>query len=84
MAPADPEDGVFDVTIIGHATRRGLVRLLPGLRTGKHLTHPAVRTLRARTVTLTGNSWPAYADGEPQGSVPVTVSCVPSALTVLA
>jgi len=81
---ADPEDGVFDVTIIGHATRRGLMRMLPGLRTGGHVTHPAVRTLRARSVTLAGNTWPAYADGEPQGTVPVTASCVPGALTVLA
>jgi diacylglycerol kinase (ATP) len=81
---ADPEDGVFDVTVIGHATRRGLIRMLPGLRTGNHVTHPAVRTFRAAAVTLTGNTWPAYADGEPQGTVPVTVSCVPGALTVLA
>ena len=81
---ADPEDGVFDVTIIGEATRRGLVRMLPGLRTGNHLTHPAVRTLRARSVSLAGNTWPAYADGEPQGTVPVTATCVPGALTVLA
>lgn len=80
---ADPGDGVFDVTIIGHATRRGLLRMLPGLRTGKHVTHPSVRTLRARSVSLDGNTWPAYADGEPQGRVPITATCVPDALTVI-
>lgn len=80
---ADPSDGLFDVTIIGHATRRGLLRMLPGLRTGKHVTHPSVRTLRARSVSLDGNTWPAYADGEPQGRVPVTMTCVPDALTVI-
>ena len=80
---ADPGDGVFDVTIIGHATRRGLLRMLPGLRTGKHVTHPSVRTLRARSVSLDGNTWPAYADGEPQGHVPITATCVPDALTVV-
>ncbi len=80
---ADPSDGLFDVTIIGHATRRGLLRMLPGLRTGKHVTHPAVRTLRARSVRLEGNTWPVYADGEPQGRVPATVTCVPDALTVV-
>ena len=80
---ADPADGLFDVTIIGHATRRGLLRMLPGLRTGKHVTHPSVRTLRARSVSLDGNTWPAYADGEPQGRVPTTATCVPNALTVI-
>jgi len=80
---ADPADGLFDVTIIGHATRRGLLRMLPGLRTGKHVTHPSVRTLRARSVSLDGNTWPAYADGEPQGRVPATATCVPNALTVV-
>jgi diacylglycerol kinase (ATP) len=58
--------------------------MLPGLRTGKHVTHPAVQTLRAREIHLGGSPWPAYADGEPQGAVPVTATCVPDALTVLA
>ncbi|MFF5987398.1 diacylglycerol/lipid kinase family protein [Prauserella flavalba] len=80
---ADPGDGLFDVTVVGNAGRRELVRMLPGLRTGRHVTHPAVTTLRAREVTLSGNDWPVYADGEPLGRVPVSVTCVPGALAVL-
>ncbi|PXY30218.1 sphingosine kinase [Prauserella coralliicola] len=80
---ADPGDGLFDVTVVGDADRRELVRLLPSLRTGRHVTHPAVTTLRAREVTLSGNDWPVYADGEPLGRVPVSVTCVPRALAVL-
>ena len=57
----------IDVTVVGKATRRELLRLLPSLRAGKHLTHPAVRTLKAREVHLDGNDWPVYADGEPMG-----------------
>ncbi|QRP49984.1 diacylglycerol kinase family protein [Amycolatopsis sp. FDAARGOS 1241] len=87
---ATPDDGLFDVTIIGAAGRLQLLRLLPGLRTGAHLDHPAVRTLRTRTLSIDGPQtpesagWPAYADGESQGSTPVTATCVPGALTVVA
>ncbi|MBK1782957.1 diacylglycerol/lipid kinase family protein [Prauserella cavernicola] len=80
---ADPEDGLFDVTVVGEATRRELVRMLPSLRTGAHLDHPAVTTLRARRLTLSGGDWPVYADGESLGRLPVSVSCVPRALAVL-
>ncbi|WP_343034605.1 hypothetical protein [Amycolatopsis anabasis] len=45
---------------------------------------PNVRMLRARESSLDGNDWPAYADGEPFGSVPVSARCVPDALSVVA
>ncbi|GAA3569771.1 YegS/Rv2252/BmrU family lipid kinase [Amycolatopsis ultiminotia] len=80
---ADPGDGLFDVTVIGSAGRFGLVRMLPGLRTGRHLGHPAVRTLRTRTLRVEAPGWPAYADGEDQSRTPVEATCVPSALTVV-
>ncbi|EHR51082.1 sphingosine/diacylglycerol kinase-like enzyme [Saccharomonospora marina XMU15] len=80
---ARADDGLFDLTVVGQAGRGQLIRMLPTLRTGKHLSHPAVHTLRAREVTLSGNDWPAYADGEPLGALPVTATCVPEALTVL-
>ncbi|WP_158883835.1 diacylglycerol/lipid kinase family protein [Amycolatopsis anabasis] len=80
---ARPDDGLFDVTVVGKATRRELVRMLPSLRGGNHLEHPKVRTLRAREISLAGNDWPAYADGEPLGTVPVSVRCEPGALSVV-
>ncbi|NIH80505.1 diacylglycerol/lipid kinase family protein [Amycolatopsis viridis] len=80
---ADPADGLFDVTVIGRATRADLLRILPGLRHGKHLRHPAVRTLRAREVRIEASGWPWCADGEVLAGGPVTVRCVRDALTVL-
>ncbi|GAB2788432.1 diacylglycerol/lipid kinase family protein [Amycolatopsis magusensis] len=77
---ARPDDGLFDVTVVGRASRTELVRMLPRLRAGRHLDHPAVQTLRAREVVLEGADWPAYADGEPQGRLPMAVRCVPGAL----
>ncbi|UVS79044.1 diacylglycerol kinase family protein [Actinokineospora sp. UTMC 2448] len=81
---ADPADGLLDVTVVGRASRLDLLRILPGLRTGRHVDHPAVRTLRARRVSLGGdNDWIAYADGERIRPLPATVECVPGALTVI-
>ncbi|WP_233158006.1 diacylglycerol/lipid kinase family protein [Actinokineospora bangkokensis] len=81
---ADPADGVFDLTVVGQMSRWDLVRMLPTLRTGEHVGHPAVRTLRARRVSLGGdNEWVAYADGERLGPLPVVVECVPGALEVV-
>lgn len=82
---ADPCDGELDVTVVGAASRRLLLRILPTLRTGRHVEHPVVRTFRARGVGLSGdNGWVAYADGERQARLPVTVRAVPGALTVVA
>jgi len=81
---ADASDGLFDVTVVEGGSRTMLVRMLPTLRTGKHTEHPAVRTFRAREVSLTGgNGWIAYADGERQEALPVSVRTVPGALTVV-
>jgi len=81
---ADPTDGLFDVTLVGRASRFDLIKMLPGLRTGNHVHHPIVTTSRAREVRLgEANGWIAYADGERIGPLPVEVSCVPEALTVV-
>lgn len=81
---ADASDGLFDVTVMEHASRSMFMRMLPTLRTGKHTEHPSVRTFRAREVSLSGgNGWIAYADGERMEALPVSVRTVPGALTVV-
>ena len=81
---ADPSDGLFDVTVVGKLPRRHLLRMLPTLRSGAHITHPAVTTLRASSVHLgDSNGWLAYADGERIAPLPVDLTCVPGALTVV-
>jgi diacylglycerol kinase (ATP) len=81
---ADPGDGLLDVTIAGRASRTELMRILPKLRTGRHIDHPTVTTLRASSVAIAGNDWIGYADGERQRELPLTVECVPRALQVVA
>jgi diacylglycerol kinase (ATP) len=85
---ADPTDGLFDITLVGRASRFDLIKMLPGLRTGNHVHNPIVSCSRAREVRLGGadggaNGWVAYADGERIGPLPVEVTCVPDALLVV-
>jgi diacylglycerol kinase (ATP) len=81
---ADPTDGLFDITLVGRASRFDLIKMLPGLRTGNHVHNPIVSCSRAREVGLGGaNGWIAYADGERIGPLPIEVSCVPEALRVV-
>lgn len=89
---ARPDDGLFDVTVVGRVSRLQLARILPRLRTGAHVRHPAVHTLRASRVRIEvhggdtegGTRWPVFADGDELGTLPVAVTCTPEALHVLA
>ncbi|OZM72950.1 sphingosine kinase [Amycolatopsis antarctica] len=78
---AEPDDGMFDVTVVGRLPRHELLRMLPTLRTGAHVDHPAVRTFRAAELHIAGDGDPVYADGEPLGRLPASVRCVPGALS---
>jgi diacylglycerol kinase (ATP) len=81
---ADPADGLLDVVVGGRFTRRGLLGILPHVRAGTHLGRPMVTAYRARTVTLAAEGITGYADGERLGPLPLTIDCVPGALTLLA
>ncbi|MBP2325680.1 diacylglycerol kinase (ATP) [Kibdelosporangium banguiense] len=82
---ADPADGTLDVTVVGKASRRDLVRILPSLRTGAHIDHPAVSTLRAKSVSVAADGgWIGYADGERVGPLPLEIRCAPGAINVIA
>ncbi|HEX2045002.1 MAG TPA: diacylglycerol kinase family protein, partial [Gaiellaceae bacterium] len=49
MCPgAQPDDGLFDVLLIGDVTKVDLVRTLPKIYRGTHLPHPKAEAFRAR------------------------------------
>ncbi|MFF5921393.1 diacylglycerol kinase [Streptomyces flavochromogenes] len=83
-ADARLDDGLLDVTVVGDCDRRTLLKVFPRVYKGTHLSHPKVTTYRVRTLTLEAPDTTGYADGEPLGRLPLTVSCVPGALRVLA
>ncbi|MBF6212005.1 hypothetical protein IU433_23545 [Nocardia puris] len=80
---AEMDDGLLDLTVVGAVSRREMLRLLPALSSGRRVEHRAVTRYRASAVTLSAPNTPATADGEPAGTLPITVRAVPSALTVL-
>ncbi|CAM5379559.1 hypothetical protein SAVIM338S_01668 [Streptomyces avidinii] len=82
-AGAEPDDGLFDVTVVGDCSRTTLLKVFPRVYRGTHLSHPKVTVHRAAKVTLEAAGSSAYADGEPLGPLPVTAVCEPSALRLL-
>ena len=77
-------DGLLDVVVVAPMSKPTFLRLLPKVRTGNHLGHPAVTVYRAGVVELAGEGQTAYADGERLAALPVRAECVPGALRVFA
>lgn len=84
VAPdAEPDDGVFDVTLLGDLRRRDVLALSSALYNGDHVHHPKVVTRRGLTVTAEADT-PVYldVDGEAVGQLPARFEIVPRALAV--
>jgi len=78
---AEPDDGVFDVLLIGDLTKRDLLLTLPKTYRGSHLPHPKAELLRGSLVTVDAPSpLPIELDGEQPGTTPVRFEIVPEAL----
>ncbi|WP_433205065.1 diacylglycerol kinase [Dactylosporangium sp. CS-047395] len=80
---ADPTDGLLDVVVAEPLSRLTLMRLRPKVLKGTHVHDRRVSTHRVRTVALAAEGVTAYADGERICPLPVTITCVPGALTLL-
>jgi len=82
MTPeALPDDGLFDVLLIGNITRTDLALTLPKVYRGRHLPHPKAELLRGAAVTVGAAApLPVELDGEQPGTTPVRFDIVPQAL----
>ena len=82
LAPdAEPDDGLFDVLLIGDVTKRDFVTTAPKLYRGTHLSHPKIDVVRAKVVTVDGaERLPIELDGEQLGTTPIRFEVVPGAL----
>ena len=80
---ARPDDGLLQVVVVGPLGRAQFVRMKPKVYSGAHVDHPTVTVYRAARVELHADGITGYADGERAFALPVTVECVPGALTVL-
>jgi diacylglycerol kinase family enzyme len=78
---AEPDDGIFDVLLIGDLTKRDLLLTLPKTYRGTHLPHPKAELLRGSTVEIDAEEpLPVELDGEQPGTTPVQFELVPQAL----
>jgi YegS/Rv2252/BmrU family lipid kinase len=86
MCPdAEPDDGLFDVLLIGDVTKRDLLFVLPKTYRGNHLPHPRLEALRGRVVTVDADEpLPIEIDGEQPGTTPARFEIVPRALRLRA
>jgi YegS/Rv2252/BmrU family lipid kinase len=82
MCPdAEPDDGLFDVLLIGDVTKRDLAFVLPKTYKGRHLPHPRLELLRGSVVTVDADEpLPLELDGEQPGTTPARFEVQPRAL----
>lgn len=82
LAPeADPADGLFDIVLIGDATKLDFVRTLPRIYRGTYLPHPRAEVVRGRRLQIeTATPLPIALDGEQPGTTPAVFEIVPGAL----
>jgi diacylglycerol kinase (ATP) len=82
VAPgAQPDDGIFDVCVIGDISRVEALRLVPKLYSGGHRTHHAVEFFRCTELhASSAASVQCQADGELVGNLPATFKIHPGGL----
>ena len=82
VAPdAAPDDGLFDVVMIGDVTKAEFLTTFPKIYRGTHVGHPKVEVVRARAVSVDAAvPLPVVLDGEQPGTTPATFEVLPSAL----
>ena len=82
---SDMSDGRFEVCIVEAMGRLELLRSFPSIFAGTHLSHPKFRILTARRLRMeSARPVPFCLDGECHQSLPIDISLVPSAMTVIA
>ena len=75
---AQLNDGLFDLVILEPVSKLEFLKTFPKVYSGSHLSHPAVKTMRAKKVSISANAV-AYADGERIGAAPISAECVKDA-----
>ena len=84
LAPdAAPDDGQFDVVLIGDVSKVDFLTTAPKIYKGKHVNHPKVEVLRSTRVDVDAPvNLPIELEGEQVGTTPATFEIAPGALRV--
>ena len=73
------DDATFDVVILGPVSTLEFLKVFPKVFSGSHITHPAVKVMRGRTIKVEADAV-AYADGERIGDLPISAEISPNVL----
>jgi len=77
-------DGLLDVVIVGDIGKFELLKALPMVYKGTHITHPKVRMEKATHIAIESSERVlVYADGELLGEGPASFWLIPSALSIV-
>ena len=84
LAPdAVPDDGLFDVVLIGDVSKTDFLTTAPKIYKGKHVHHPKVEVLKTSRVEVDSDErLPIEVEGEQVGTTKATFEVVPGALRV--
>ncbi len=79
------DDGLLEVLVLESVSKwRFLTRILPKVFSGTHVNEPGVHVFRAREIALScDRPFTMYADGDPIGELPLRVSALRGAITML-
>jgi diacylglycerol kinase (ATP) len=82
IAPdAEPDDGLFDVILVGDITKRDFVLNVGKIYRGTHLSHPKIELLKSSAVSVDAEvAVPIELDGEQPGTTPARFEILPGAL----
>jgi diacylglycerol kinase family enzyme len=82
---AELDDGELDVMLTGPHSKLKFLRDMPKVFKGTHVDDPEVTFLRGKRVEVSADRpFTVYADGDPIGDLPVTVTVDPRCLRVIA
>src|SRR5207245_10801475 len=84
LAPdAAPDDGLFDVVLIGDVGKVDFLTTAPKIYKGRHVSHPKVEVLRTAKVTVDAEQrLPIELEGEQVGTTPASFELVRDALRI--
>jgi diacylglycerol kinase family enzyme len=82
LAPdAQPDDGLFEVVLIGDVGKLDFLTTAPKIYKGKHVHHAKVEVLRSTHVEVDADEHlPIEVEGEQVGTTPATFELVPAAV----
>lgn len=77
------DDGFFDIVVLRNLSKLSLLKNLPKVYSGTHLSHPQITSLRGKKITVSSTGTALLElDGEQTGQAPVEIEIMPQAINL--